>query len=73
MNRKFSSMVHIALLTLTSARFLGANPTIASLSLGSPRDFQMKHKKDTSAKVERWTLQTGTFVLILVISLPSVI
>jgi hypothetical protein len=39
--------------------FLGPNPTIASLSLGSPRDFQMRHKTDKSAKQEKWSLQSG--------------
>ncbi|KAL7007662.1 hypothetical protein EMMF5_002738 [Cystobasidiomycetes sp. EMM_F5] len=39
--------------------FLGPLPCIASLSLGSNRDFQMKHKTDKSAKVEKWSLESG--------------
>ncbi|KAL1972917.1 hypothetical protein VTN31DRAFT_6459 [Thermomyces dupontii] len=31
-------------------RFLGPNPTIASLSLGEQRDFLMKHKPDTAPR-----------------------
>lgn len=42
--------------------FLGPNPTIASLSLGSPRDFQMRHKTDKAAKVEKWSLQSGSHI-----------
>jgi alkylated DNA repair dioxygenase AlkB len=45
--------------TKPSLSFLGPNPTIASLSLGSPRDFQMRHKNDKSAKQEKWSLQSG--------------
>merc|ERR1712093_623414 len=43
--------------------FLGPLPCIASLSLGSPRDFQMKHKTDKSAPVEKWSLESGDMVV----------
>lgn len=43
--------------------FLGPLPCIASLSLGSSRDFQMKHKEDKSAKVEKWSLESGDCVV----------
>lgn len=38
--------------------FLGPLPCIASLSLGSSRDFQMKHKTE-KVPVEKWALQSG--------------
>ncbi|KZT44230.1 hypothetical protein SISSUDRAFT_1111841 [Sistotremastrum suecicum HHB10207 ss-3] len=43
--------------------FLGPLPTIASLTLGSSRDFAMKHKTDKSAKPEKWTLDSGDMVV----------
>lgn len=43
--------------------FLGPCPTIASLTLGAPRDFYMKHKTDKSVKPERWTLRSGDMVV----------
>ncbi|CAD6581027.1 MAG: hypothetical protein CYPHOPRED_001420, partial [Cyphobasidiales sp. Tagirdzhanova-0007] len=45
------------------SRFLGPLPCIASLSLGSPRDFQMKHKTDKSAMVEKWALDSGDMIV----------
>ncbi|EIN10016.1 hypothetical protein PUNSTDRAFT_20344, partial [Punctularia strigosozonata HHB-11173 SS5] len=43
--------------------FLGPLPTIASLSLGSSRDFYMKHKTDKTAKQEKWTLHNGDMIV----------
>lgn len=45
--------------------FLGPLPCIASLSLGSSRDFHMKHKqqKENDSKVEKWSLQSGDCVV----------
>lgn len=43
--------------------FLGPLPCIASLSLGSPRDFMMKHKSAKETKVEKWSLESGDMVV----------
>ncbi|MGK0367398.1 MAG: alkylated DNA repair dioxygenase AlkB [Thermoproteota archaeon] len=42
---------------------LGNNPTIASLSLGAERVFQLKHKNDKSLDVIKLTLENGSLVL----------
>lgn len=41
----------------------GPLPNIASLSLGSTRDFQLKHKTDKSVKVEKFALEAGTMIV----------
>jgi alkylated DNA repair dioxygenase AlkB len=43
--------------------FLGPLPCIASLSLGSPRDFHMKHKENKSLATEKWNLTSGTMIV----------
>lgn len=42
--------------------FLGPNPTIASLSLGTTRDFLMKHKEDKSP-ILKLPLSNGEFIV----------
>ena len=46
-------------------RELGDNPTIASLSLGATREFQMRHKKYrvNGLSVERFQLRSGSLVI----------
>ena len=43
--------------------FLGPLPCIASLSLGSNRDFLMKHKTDRTTPQEKWSLASGDMVV----------
>ncbi|KAA6429456.1 MAG: hypothetical protein FRX49_00849 [Trebouxia sp. A1-2] len=43
-------------------KFLGLNPTIASLSLGGSRDFLMKHKDDAKRK-EKFPLESGDMLV----------
>lgn len=43
-------------------KFLGLNPTIASLSLGGSRDFLMKHKDDAKRK-EKFPLENGDMLV----------
>ncbi|KAF3216789.1 hypothetical protein TWF106_008189 [Orbilia oligospora] len=42
--------------------FLGPNPTIASLSLGTTRDFLMKHKEDKSLNI-KLPLSNGELII----------
>ncbi|KAB8077921.1 hypothetical protein BDV29DRAFT_167344 [Aspergillus leporis] len=44
-------------------RFLGANPTIASLSLGAKRDFLLKHKPGIEAGALKFPLASGDMVV----------
>lgn len=48
-----------------SETFLGPNPCIASLSLGAPRDFFLRHVqyKELSVPVERFVLADGDLVV----------
>jgi hypothetical protein len=62
-NRLFLHLYFDFVTQVEAFRFLGPLPTIASLSLGSVRDFAMKHKTDKFAKQEKWTLETGDMVV----------
>src|SRR5205085_9445527 len=42
---------------------LGAEPTIASLSLGGTRTFVMKHRSDAARKSERIALPSGSLLV----------
>ncbi|KAF7585084.1 Alpha-ketoglutarate-dependent dioxygenase alkB 2, partial [Aspergillus hancockii] len=44
-------------------RFLGPNPTIASLSLGAKRDFLLKHKPGGEAEPLKFPLASGDMVV----------
>lgn len=48
-----------------SESFLGPNPCIASLSLGAPRDFMLRHVKykENKVPVEKFNLTTGDMVV----------
>jgi alkylated DNA repair dioxygenase AlkB len=48
-----------------SETFLGPNPCIASLSLGAPRDFQLRHihYKTNAEPVQKFTLESGDMVV----------
>jgi alkylated DNA repair dioxygenase AlkB len=52
--------------------FLGPNPTIASLTLGAPRDFLMRpippkkganEPEKVSSTAEKWTLESGDMIV----------
>jgi len=48
-----------------SESFLGPNPCIASLSLGAPRDFMLRHTqhKELSVPIEKFVLANGDMVV----------